>query len=105
MNNIFGLTVKLLKISDIYFFCYLATNEKIPITHLLYAIGLQTMCHLVVQDKVAEKHISGKYLNCNSFAVTMDLLSSENFKVVITQLKMCNRSETLLCNSLSKPDE
>ena len=74
MNNIFeknSLTVKLLKIFDIYFFCYLATNEKIAINHLLYVIKLQTMCHLVVQDKVAEQHISGKYSNCNSFAVTI----------------------------------
>ena len=51
MNNIFekiGLTVKLLKIFDIYFFRDLTTNEKIAITHLLYAMELQTMCHLVV---------------------------------------------------------
>ena len=50
MNNIFekiGLIVKLLKIFDIYFFCDLATNEKIAITHLLYAMELQTMCHVV----------------------------------------------------------
>ena len=43
MNNIFekiGLTVKLLKIFDIYFFCYLATNEEVAITHLLYAMEL-----------------------------------------------------------------
>ena len=59
MNNIFekiGLTVKLLKICDLYF-CYLATNEKIAIRHLPYAMELQTMCHLVVQDKVAEQQI------------------------------------------------
>ena len=74
------------KIFDIYFFCDLATNEKIAITHLLYARELQTMCHLVVQEKVAEQHILGKYSNCNSFVVTMDSLNSKNFKVVITQL-------------------
>ena len=50
MNNIFekiGLTVKHLKIFDIYFFCYLGTNKKIAITHLLYAMELQTMYHLI----------------------------------------------------------
>ena len=44
------------------------------------------MCHMVGQNKVAEEHILGKYYNCNSFVVTMDLLNSKNFKVVITQL-------------------
>ena len=44
------------------------------------------MCHLVVQDKVAEQHISGKYSNCQSFGVTMDLLNSKKFKVIIIQL-------------------
>ena len=76
MNNILekiGLTVKLL-----------ATNVKIAITHLLNAMELQTMCHLVVQNKVAEQHILGKYSNCNSIVVTIDLLNSKNFKVVIT---------------------
>ena len=89
MNNIFekiGLTVKLLKIFDIYVFCYLATNEKIAFTYLLYAMELQTMCHVVVQNKAAEQHILGKYSNCSSFGVTMDLLNTKNFKVVITQL-------------------
>ena len=52
-----GLTVKLLKLFDSYFFYDLATNEKIAITHLLYAMELETMCHLVVQIKVAEQHI------------------------------------------------
>ena len=64
MNNIFektGLTVKLLKIFDIYFFCYLATNEKIAITHLFYAIELPTMYHLIAKDKIAEQQILGKY--------------------------------------------
>ena len=44
IKNIFekiGLTVKLLKIFDSYFYD-LATNEKIAITHLLYAMELQT---------------------------------------------------------------
>ena len=89
MNNIFekiGLTEKLLKILDIYFFCYLATHEKIAMTHLLYAMELQTMCHLIVKDKVAELLILGKYSNCNSFGLTMDLLNIKNFKVAITQL-------------------
>ena len=89
MNNTFekiGLTVKLLKIFDSYLFYDLARNEKIAIAHLLYAMALKTMCHLVVQNKVAEQHFLGKYSNYNSFGVTMDLLNSKNFKVVITQL-------------------
>ena len=45
-----------------------------------------TTCHLIVKDKVAEQYIVGKYSNCNSFGVTMDLLNSHNFKVAITQL-------------------
>ena len=95
MNNIcekIGLTVKLLKILvfDIYFFCDLATNEKIALTHLFYAMELQTMCHVVVQNKVGKQHILGKYSNCNSFTVTMDLLNSQNFKVAITQLSILN---------------
>ena len=89
MNNIFekiSVTVILLKILGIYFFCYLATNEKITITHLWHAIEPQTMYHLIAKDKVAEQHILGKHSNCNSFGVTMALLNSQNFKVAITQL-------------------
>ena len=89
MNNIFGkisLALILLKIFDIYFFCYLATNEKIAITHLWHAIEPQTMYHLIAKEKVAEQHILGKHSNCNSFGVTMALLNSQNFKVAITQL-------------------
>ena len=36
--------------------------------------------------KVAEQHILGKYCNCTSLGVTMDLLNSKSFKVAITQL-------------------
>ena len=89
MDNVFekiSLTLILLKISDIYFFCYLATNEKIAITHLWHAIESQTMYHLIAKDKVAEQYILGKYSNCNSFGVTIALLTSQNFKVAITQL-------------------
>ena len=89
MNNIFekiGLTVKLLKVFDMYFFRYFATNEKIAITYLLYAMELQTMYHLIAKDKVAEQHILGKYSNCNSFGVTKALLNSKNFRGAITQL-------------------
>ena len=89
MNNIFekiSVTVILLKILGIYFFCYLATNEKIAITHLWHAIEPQTMYHLIAKDKVAEQHILGKHSNCNSFGVTMALLNSQNLKVAITQL-------------------
>ena len=89
MDNIFekiSPTLILLKIFDIYFFCYLATNEKIAITYLWHAIEPQTMYHLIAKDKVAEQHILGKYSNCNSFGVTIALLTSQNFKVAITQL-------------------
>ena len=87
MDNIFekiSLTLILLKIFDIYFFCYLATNEKIAITHL--SIEPQTMYHLIAKDKVAEQHILGKHSNCNSFGDTMALLNSRNLKVAMTQL-------------------
>ena len=56
MDNIFekiSLSLILLKIFDIYFFCYLATNEKIAIyyTRLWHAIEPQTMYHLIAKDK------------------------------------------------------
>ena len=89
MNNIFekiSLTLILLKIFDIYFFCYLATNEKIAINHLWHAIEPQTMYHLIAKEKVAEQHILGKHSNCNGFGVTMALLDNQNFKVAIAQL-------------------
>ena len=78
MNNILeniSLTLLLLKIFDIYLCHYFATNKKIAITHLWHAIEPQTICHLIVKDKVAEQHILRKYSNCNSFGVTMDLLN------------------------------
>ena len=89
MDNIFekiSLTLILLKIFDIDFFCYLATNEEIAITHLWHAIEPQTMYHLIAKDKVAEQHILGKHSNCNTFLVTIALLNTQNFKVAITQL-------------------
>ena len=64
MDNIFekiSLTLILLKILDIYFFCYLATNEEIAITHLWQAIEPQTMYHFIAKNKVAEQHILGKH--------------------------------------------
>ena len=78
MNNIFeknSLTLILLKIFDIYLCHYFATNKKIAITHLWHAIEPQTICHLIVKDKVAEQHILGKYSSSTSFRVTMDLLN------------------------------
>ena len=63
MDNIYekiSLTLRLLKIFSIYFFCYLATNEKMSFTHLWHAIEPQTMYHLIAKDKVAEQHISRK---------------------------------------------
>ena len=83
MDNIFekiSLTLILLKIFDIYFFCYLATNEKIAITHLWHATEPQTMYHLIAKNKVAEQHILGKHSKCNSFGVTMALLNSQKFQ-------------------------
>ena len=80
MDNIFekiSLTLILLKIFDIYFFCYLATNEEIAITHLWQAIEPQTMYHLIAKNKVAEQHILGKHSDCNTFLVTIALLKSE----------------------------
>ena len=78
MNNIFEkncLTIILLKIFDINLCHYFATNKKIAITHLWHAIEPQTRCHLIAKDKVTEQHILGKYSNCNSFGVTIDLLN------------------------------
>ena len=46
----------------------------------------QTICHVLVKEKVAEQIILEKYCNCSSFLVTMDLRNSQNFKVAITQL-------------------
>ena len=89
MDNIFekiSLTLILLKIFDIYFFCYLATNDEIAITHLWQATEPQTMYHLIAKNKVTEQHILGKHSNCNTFLVTIVLLNSQNFKVAITQL-------------------
>ena len=60
MNNIFekiNLTLILFKIFHIYLCHYFATNTKIAITHLWHAMKLQTICHLIVKDKVAEQHI------------------------------------------------
>ena len=65
MDNIFekiSLALILLKIFDIYFFCYLATNEKIAITHLWHATEPQTMYHVIAKNKVAEQHILGNTL-------------------------------------------
>ena len=46
----------------------------------------QTICHLIVKEKVDEQIMLVKYCNCSSFGVTMGLLNSHNFKVAITQL-------------------
>ena len=73
MNNIFeniSLTLILLKIFDIYLCHYFATNKKIAITHLWHAIEPQTICHLIVKEKVAEQHILGKY---SITAIVMEL--------------------------------
>ena len=62
-----SLILILLKIFDIYFCHYFARNKKVAITHLWHAIEPQTICHLIVKDKVAKQHILGKYSNCTSF--------------------------------------
>ena len=74
--------------------------RKISITHFWHAMQPRTMYHLIAKDKLAEQYILGKYSNCHSFGVTMDLLNSKNFKVAITQ--QSNSSKTLLCYSFSK---
>ena len=55
--------------------------------HLLYAMEVQTMCHVVVQNKLAKQHVLGKYSSCKIFGVIMDLLNTKNFTVVITWLQ------------------
>ena len=55
-------------------------TESMSLWHLWHATEPQTICHLIVREKVSEKHILGKYSNCNGFGVTMDLLNSHNFK-------------------------
>ena len=60
MNNIFekiSVTLILLKIFDIYSCRYLATNEKIAITHLRYAIEPQTMYHLIAKDNIFQEKV------------------------------------------------
>ena len=92
MNNILekiSLTLILLKIFEIYLCCYFATNKKIAITHLWHVMEPKTICHLIVKDKVVEQYILGKYYNCNSFGVTMDLPNSKNFKVAICSAIKC----------------
>ena len=57
MNNIFeknSLILILLKIFDIYLCHYFASNKEIAITHLWHTIEPQTICYLIVKDKVAE---------------------------------------------------
>ena len=44
------------------------------------------MYYLIAKDKVTEQYIIGKYCNCNSLGVTIDILNSKNFKIAITQL-------------------
>ena len=78
MNNIFeknSLILILLKIFEIYSCRYFASNKEIAITHLWHAIEPQTIWHLIIKDKIAEQHILGKYSNCTSFGIIMDLLN------------------------------
>ena len=83
MDNIFNkisLTLILLKIFDIYFFHYFATNKKIAITHLWHAIEPQTMYHLIAKDKVAEQHISRK----NSRTINLQKICSSFGEICVT---------------------
>ena len=83
MNNIFekiSLILILLKMFHIYLCLLFAASKKIAISHLWHAMEPQTLCLVIVNDNVAEQHFIGKYCNCNSFGVTMDLLKSQNFK-------------------------
>ena len=75
-----------MKVFDTYFHHNFATKKKTAIAHLYHAMEPQTICHVIVKEKVAEQIILEKYSNCNSLGVTMDLLYSQNFKVAITQL-------------------
>ena len=62
MSNIFEKicsTLILLKIFDIYFCHYFASNMKIAIIPLWYAMEPQIMYHLIAKDKVAEQYIVG----------------------------------------------
>ena len=57
MNNIFeknSLILILLKIFEIYSCRYFASHNEIAITHLWHATEPQTICHLIVKEKVAE---------------------------------------------------
>ena len=57
MNNIFeenSLILILLKIFDIYLSRYFVSNKEIAITHLWHATEPQTICHLIVKEKLAE---------------------------------------------------
>ena len=89
MNNIFekiSLTLILFKIFHIYLCHYFATINKIAITHLWHTMELQTICHLIVKNKVAEQHILGKYSNCIVLELQWLYSMVKNFKVAITQL-------------------
>ena len=70
------------EINDIFYYYFYST----AITHLLYAMELQTVYHLIAKDKIAEQHILGKYSNCNSFGATKALPNSKNIIIAITQL-------------------
>ena len=88
MNNIsekICLNLIILKIFDIYFCHYFATNKKIAITNLCHAMEPQTLCHLIIKDKVAEQHISRKTLTS-----------------IILELQSLYSIVRIVCDSLSK---
>ena len=38
------------------------------------------MYHLIANDKIVEQYMLGKYCNCNSFGVIMDLFNSKKLQ-------------------------
>ena len=72
-NEKICLTLILVKVFDIYFHHYFATNKKIAITHLWHAIEPQTKCHLIVKDKVADR-VGVKYIEMYLSTSTTTLL-------------------------------
>ena len=105
MNNIFektAVTAKLSKIFDIYFFRYLATNEKISITCLLYAMELQTMYHLKAKNKIANNIFYENTLTARLLELQRLHSMVRISKYLLLRYPMWNRSETLPWDSLPK---
>ena len=61
--------------SQIFFADFVFFTKTKRNTAYRKTVNNTTIWHLIIKDKVAEQHILGKYSNCNSFGVTMDLLN------------------------------